>query len=188
MTIDKFGDLNRGDLFRYYVWPISNGGGGAALPVFRKACPRTAVQQRADGKGDMHTIDAVVRTKPGTKVVRVVPEQPQRPQVRFGAFDTIGDLDDLRPQLQHVDAKVTQCNYSIVVSSAEWELVVMFTGRQDGRFAWCVLLVQVDDNIRHLNGLTPYATTHDAVNTAILQLTRSAGWIVPLNLFAETRA
>lgn len=65
MNTTRFGELNTGDMFRY----ISNGNGAGAL--FRKSSPRDAVQQRADGGGDMHTVDATVKTHPRTAVQRV---------------------------------------------------------------------------------------------------------------------
>lgn len=60
----KFGELNTGDIFYY----ICNG--QAAGARFRKSSPRDAVQQKADGSGDMTTVDAVVKTRATTKVVR----------------------------------------------------------------------------------------------------------------------
>ena len=53
-----FGELNTGDLFVY-----------AGAP-FRKADPRTAVQQRVDGGGDLHSVDAMVKLRPRTAVQR----------------------------------------------------------------------------------------------------------------------
>lgn len=60
-----FGELNTGDMFRYI------GGRGWPTEVFRKADPRTAVQQREDGSGDLHSVDAMVKTLPRTAVLRV---------------------------------------------------------------------------------------------------------------------
>lgn len=62
-----FGELNTGDMFRY----VSNGNGAGA--IHRKSSPREAVQQREDGRGgDVLTVDAQVKTRPRTQVVRVV--------------------------------------------------------------------------------------------------------------------
>jgi hypothetical protein len=55
-----FGELNTGDMFLYAGKP------------FRKADPRTAVQQREDGGGDLHSVDAMVKLRPRTAVARIV--------------------------------------------------------------------------------------------------------------------
>lgn len=66
---EEFDDLNTGDLFRFAHNPR-----GDEQLVYRKADQRCAVQQRADGKGDLHSVDAMVKTRPAQKVQRVDPK------------------------------------------------------------------------------------------------------------------
>ena len=110
-------------------------------------------------------------------------------EIRFKSMgaDTDVDADDYgRPVLANMPGgMVTAAGYTTLVSddSGEWQVVVTMTGRQDGRIAWTVLLVQVDDLVRIETGLSTYAATHDELNRAIARLTAMAGWIEPLNKF-----
>lgn len=61
-----FGELNTGDMFRFVV------DGKEGIAVYRKADPRTAVLQREDSGGDLHSVDAMVKTRPRTQVARLV--------------------------------------------------------------------------------------------------------------------
>lgn len=75
----QFGDLNTGDMFRY----VSNG--NAAGKIYRKCDPRTAVQQLDDHSGDLHSVDAMVKTRPNTKVQRVE-DVEQNPSAKAAAL------------------------------------------------------------------------------------------------------
>jgi hypothetical protein len=54
-----------------------------------------------------------------------------------------------------------QCGYGWVIEpdgtpgGGEWAIVVQCTARQDGRTSWAVLLTEVDNNARHMGGLSP---------------------------------
>lgn len=178
-----FGELNTGDMFRY----VSNG--NAAGAVYRKSSPRDAVQQRQDGTGDMHSVDALVKTRATTKV-QVVPQRTatrmltkSEPLIRFDDFTSGSFKPTVTGFVEEV--RTTETDYSFIVSASEWEVVTTYTGRQDGRMAWQVALVQVDGNVDTLKGLDKYAEAADKINAAIFQLTRAARWIQPLNAFAK---
>lgn len=80
MVKTRFGELNTGDLFRY----VSNG--NAAGAIFRKCDPRTAVQQLDDRSGDIHSVDAMVKTRHFTVVERVHEAQQMDNATRAAAL------------------------------------------------------------------------------------------------------
>lgn len=71
--------------------------------------------------------------------------------------------------------------FCAVVTGGEWEFVATYTTRQDGRAAWLVSLTQCDDVVSTRAGLDDAGRVHDALNKAIADLTREAGWIQPVN-------
>lgn len=70
-------------------------------------------------------------------------------------------------------------------SYGEWELVLLFTFRQDGQTSWLVALTMVDGRVAHETGLTTSEwPTAVAIANAIRALTEN--WIRPLSVEIDT--
>jgi hypothetical protein len=80
-------------------------------------------------------------------------------------------------------AEVIDIQYGIAAQSAsgEWTVVLLFTTRQDGRTSWQVSLVEVDGRVVTESGVCGTDDVPEAVNSSIANLTRAAGWRIPLN-------
>lgn len=78
------------------------------------------------------------------------------------------------------DMKVTAAGYGCVLEDkaaySEYALVLQYTGRQDGRISWCVVLTECDGNALSESGLAREREAMDEVAAAIRRLT--AHWTV----------
>ena len=69
------------------------------------------------------------------------------------------DLRDLRVE---GEGELTEFNYGWTIESAEWQLDIRFTSRQDFRTSWAVIFTDVDGLVKMKSGLSP---TLSAVGT-----------------------
>ncbi len=74
--------------------------------------------------------------------------------------------------------ETTAWGWSIV--DTEWDLTVRVTGRQDGQFAWGVMLTEIDGNVKVETGLSSLHRTSGDLREAARNLTRE--WIEPLRI------
>lgn len=97
-----------------------------------------------------------------------------------------GEPSLFRATAEGFDLSVKDFGYTVIIedkaSGGEWQLTLVFTGRQDGTTHWRLLLVEVDAMVRERDGLTRFGTeTDDALARAVGELTREARWHTPIN-------
>jgi hypothetical protein len=79
--------------------------------------------------------------------------------------------------------KVSECNYGYDISEegfAEWEVAIRYTGRQDSKVSWGVVLTSIDGLVTFKGGLSKEAMVHIDIQHALTETTTDARWINPL--------
>lgn len=90
-------------------------------------------------------------------------------------------VEDGWPVLEGADVKAT--GYGYVIGEAfypEWEVMVQFSGGQDGRAVWMVSLAECDGGLRVLQGRCPSGSLAATLCSALAEVTQQ--WERPMEV------